>query len=141
LSKLFKLRKPATDQLLIIGIVSTESDYKVSWTINQSLHIHLTRSHNIKLPNTKTGIISEFPLYLLEDEKNQIKYFLIKNRNENLCYIDELKKFDYLFFLQGEISEIDKNLLLIQIKSFTILSSSFYINPQIIKNQDKIILF
>jgi hypothetical protein len=137
LAKLFKLENQQAD-MVIIGIVSSENDYKISWALNESLRISLKRNENIKSPSPKTEVISEFPFYTFEAEETAAKYILIQNRNKSFFYIHELKKFDYLFIILGDHLSKDSSAFLQTLKSNSLLSSSFTINPENIKNQNKI---
>jgi len=87
------------------GIISAAREFKLAWSINHALKIALKRAddYSIVFRNNKNITILN---YLYESEN--IKLRLFKNKavgtqdEVNAYFIPELKKFDYLFMIQGE---------------------------------------
>ena len=84
----------------LIGISSTEKDYRLCWAINQALGIDLTRSSNEGIASR--AHLSDFPYFEYIDEESGCTYRLLANRFENKILMKELKTIDYLFIIQGE---------------------------------------
>ena len=65
------------DDYLLIGIHSTEEDYRLAYLLNKHLKTKLTRfKHHLDFKNSN----AEFPLFEYKDEKNFINYYLINNK-------------------------------------------------------------
>lgn len=84
----------------LIGISSTEKDYRLCWAINQTLGTDLTRFSNQGVASRSH--LLDFPFYEYVNEENGCTYRLLANRFENKILMKELKSIDYLFIIQGE---------------------------------------
>ena len=101
---------------LLIGIHSTEEDYRLAYLINKHLKTKFTRyEKNLDFKDSE----AEFPLFEYKDEKNYINYYLINNKylqfvnkqyNEGLFggnysttsyLLPEKKKVDFFLKVEG----------------------------------------
>ena len=104
------------DDYLLIGIHSTEEDFKLAYLLNKHLSTKFIRyKHNLDFKNSDI----EFPLFEYKDEKTYLNYYLINNKHiqvVNEQYKDglfggdysttsyllpEKKKVDYLLKIEG----------------------------------------
>lgn len=92
-----KLDIQDTDEnLVLIGIVSSEPDYKLSLALNKKLNISLKLSNPIELTDRK-GNISSFSRFADTSEMPEISYTLVSNRSGNNVLFKKMKKLDYIF--------------------------------------------
>ena len=125
--------------ILIIGIVSSESDLKLSWGINKLLSIRIARTDNITL--VVSGQNSEFPLYQYSSESENVTYSLLQNRYAHNFYFDELKNVDYLFIIRGEEPDSNSTNLIQKLRSMNGINSVLIVPYSTIKKKDKLDIF
>ncbi|PHQ57400.1 MAG: hypothetical protein COC16_00995 [Lutibacter sp.] len=69
------------DDYLLIGIHSTEEDYRLAYLLNKHLKTKLVRfKQHLDFKNST----AEFPLFEYKDERNFINYYLINNKYSKL---------------------------------------------------------
>lgn len=98
--KTYRLKADPSAQGLLVGIVTDEKDYRLSWLLNHQLHINLKRTDNLKWFSTKLPVQLEFTCYIDADEVRPPTY-LIRNSSANGARIPGYEKFDYLFLMAG----------------------------------------
>ncbi|MBL4939979.1 MAG: IPExxxVDY family protein [Lutibacter sp.] len=65
------------DDYLLIGIHSTEEDYRLAYLLNKHLNTKFVRfKHHLDFKDS----VAEFPLFEYKDEHNFINYYLINNK-------------------------------------------------------------
>ncbi|WP_111706927.1 IPExxxVDY family protein [Lutibacter citreus] len=104
------------DDYLLVGIHSTEEDFRLAYLINKHLNFNFTRyKENLDFKNSN----AQFPLFEYKNEKTFINYYLINNKflnvnNEQYAdglfggeysttsyLIPEKKRVDYLLKIEG----------------------------------------
>ena len=79
------------DDYLLIGIHTTQENYRLAYLLNTHLKTKLIRfKHHLDFKNSD----AEFPLFEYKDENNFINYYLINNKYSQL--VNSQKKKDYL---------------------------------------------
>lgn len=131
------------EKIKIIGIVTPEKDYKLSWLINNLLDIQLKRSDieiaNQLIKSNENKSISSFLIgYSYIDEVKYLKFFLFKNKNENNIILKNLKNFDYFFIVYGIFSDEYTVEVVNKIKNLKPIIAS-YLLDNLNKNDLKII--
>ncbi len=101
--KKHKLELAIDEDFCLLGLVSDETDYKLSWMINRSLAMNFEKEDDLQLFHPKLKEEQIFSLFSYHDDAAMITFRIIKNRAENGYYLDELKHIDYLIHIQGEI--------------------------------------
>ena len=104
------------DDYLLIGIHSTEEDYRLAYLINKHLNLNFVR-YKQSLDFKDSNI--EFPLFEYKNEKTYINYYLINNKHLHVVndqiinglfggdysttsyLLPEKKKVDYLLKVEG----------------------------------------
>ncbi len=126
---------------MIFGIVSSESILKLSWEINNLLHISLSQSEKLVFSKPKTRNSFEYRLFQFDDEAQLLKYSLLENRAGSVYYFDEFQNIDYILFIRGEIdSNIKETVLQMPKKNHGIISV-LLISQNIIKKKNRLDLF
>ncbi len=80
-------------EVLIIGISSSENDYKLAWAINTAFSINLSLQDDISL--NQEHLFSFF----LDDKNNKKSFVLIKNHASNAILSLKNKNSDYILIL------------------------------------------
>lgn len=145
------------DDYSLIGIHTSEEDYRLAFLLNVQLHTQFTKyKHNLDFKN---GAAS-FSIFEFNDKKNQITNYLIsnkfigtdntKNRKPNLFsngatlsnvsyLIPEKRKVDYFLKIDGEISTKELNTTLAKINNINQIITSYKICPSNLKSKDFLI--
>lgn len=141
------------DDYSLIGIHSTEEDYKLAYLLNKHLKTKLTRfTQHLDFKNST----AEFPLFEYKDEKNFINYYLINNKhlqfvdNQNseglfggsftVSYlIPEKKKIDFFLKIEGCNRQIFIDDLVEKLKKIDQIITSYSLDPNTLKSKDHLI--
>src|SRR5210317_416407 len=102
-SKKFKLDISNLKSVGLIGIISDESDLKLSWLLNQNLQIKLSRDEDLNWLSRELPTSLTFPAYSDQGSKyGPIR--LLKNQTLEGLWIKGYKQVDYLFLIMKETS-------------------------------------
>jgi hypothetical protein len=137
--KRHKLEHEENYNFLLFGISSPENDYRLAWSINQNFSLNFERAKNLVQLIGKKGQISEFAVYLYDDDDTFYLYHLISNKSENGALLDELKNIDYLIKIQGEFTEPFANGFFNRLKTIENIQAVFRISPAGLKNRERLI--
>jgi hypothetical protein len=139
MAKQIKLKVEDENELTIFGIVSQESDLKITWALNKAIGLKLSRAANIQSPK---NIPEEgFPVYLYDNEQNQLKYTFLINRAKGVNLVTSLKNIDYLLILKGAISVLEKKDFISKIKQLPEIASIIDIDADKVKERDMLSMF
>jgi hypothetical protein len=141
LAKQIKLNISADIPITIIGIVSVESDLKLSWAIKHLLDIQLTQSKMLAIQQPKTGKSIEFPLFQFDDDYHLLKYSLLGNRYKSNYFFDELKNIDFMLIVRGELEFENKAEILLRLKTSPEITALLLIDPVSLRRKDKLDFF
>ena len=142
------------DDYSLIGIHSTEEDYRLAYLLNNYLKIKLTRfKHNLDFKNS-TAV---FPLFEYKDEANYINYYLINNKHTELIdnqykeglfggnysitsyLIPEKKKVDFFLKIEGCNKEDFIKNLVNDLNKINQIITSYPIVPINLKSKENLI--
>lgn len=142
------------DDYSLIGIHSTEEDYRLAYLLNNYLKIKLTRfKHNLDFKNS-TAV---FPLFEYKDEANYINYYLINNKHIELIdnqykeglfggnysttsyLIPEKKKVDFFLKIEGCNKEDFIKNLVNDLNKINQIITSYPIVPINLKSKENLI--
>ena len=142
------------DEYTLIGIHSTEEDYRLAYILNKELNFKLTRhKNNLDFQNSE----AEFPLFEYKNEHDYLNYYLINNKDTHLTnnnnniglfggnyttisyLIPEKNKIDYFLKIEGDVcSDFIQNLLE-SLNSIQQIITSYSIEPNNLKTKDHLI--
>ena len=142
------------DDYSLIGIHSTEEDYRLAFLLNNYLKIKLTRfKHNLDFKNS-TAV---FPLFEYKDEENYINYYLINNKYTELVdnqykeglfggnysttsyLIPEKKKIDFLLKIESCNNDDFIQNLVSNLNKINQIITSYSIEPTTLKSKENLI--
>lgn len=132
--KTLKLKVEEDFNYKLIGISSHENDYRLVWAINNQVKMKFVRIDNLVMHNKKQGADLEFSRFFYEDEDRYLKYYLFSNRCPDGVLFPEIRNMDFIIQIIGELTEGDFNLIIREVKSISIISAVFVLQPGKIKN-------
>ncbi len=137
--KTLKLKISDDIQFRLIGISSHENDYRLVWAINNKLKFQFTRTDSLIIhrPALKTDL--EFSRFLYADEDRILTYSLISNRCPDGFLFAEIKNFDFLLKVTGEIRESETREFVKKLKAVEVISASFILDPKKLKGWQEIL--
>lgn len=123
----------------LIGLCSHQSDYRVCWSINEHLGLHLSKSLEPFMVSGKKGdVISSHSFFEWNDENDAVDYFLIKNKYNTQFLIPEKSQIDYFLVIrEAGIIEVDD--FLTKIKEISGILTAFIFDPGELKSGSKLI--
>lgn len=148
------LQSDFEDDYSLVGIHSTEEDYRLAYLINKHLKTKFIRfKQNLDFK----GSDAEFPLFEYKDEQNFMNYYLINNKhiqyvnsNENgglfggsytttYYLIPEKKKIDFFLKIEGGDHENYIQEIVTNLKSINQIITSYPLELTKLKSKDHLI--
>jgi len=126
----------ADENTLMFSMVSSESDLQICMILNRVLNISLAMAGDV-IVKRKSGQI-HFRKYIFENEDMVEKYILFSNYSGGEYLFPELKKNDFLLYINTEavMTVIEERIT--QLKILPEISGVFKIDPSRIKSFHKI---
>jgi hypothetical protein len=134
-----KLRVDENANFKLIGISSHENDYRLVWSVNNQLKMQFVRIENLVIHNQKLKADLEFSRFSHYDEGRYLKYYLISNRCPDGFLFPEIKNFDFLMQIVGDMSDADTQAFSRKIKSVEVISASFVLQLKELKGIKQIL--
>jgi hypothetical protein len=132
--KVHKLILDEPNDVLLLGIVSNENDYRLSWQINKYLNISLMRSKDIEIDMKKS--LQSFTQYIYSDDERYLQFHFIKNKSNQQSYlIPEQKSCDFLLCIQGSLSIDEYEILVQKVKQIPNVSMAIKIDMNELKSK------
>lgn len=125
--------------LFLVGISSTEPDYKVCWDINKTFIISLTKTDDHIIHNKTREKIS-FTKFLFIDENNLNSFTLIRNKENNYFLLEDLKKIDYVFIVKGEFSDEEKQSFLNLLRKSPIITAAIEFSSEKVRYKERLLI-
>ncbi|SNR42094.1 hypothetical protein SAMN06265371_102472 [Lutibacter agarilyticus] len=142
------------DDYSLVGIHSTEEDYRLAFLLNQHLNTKLTRyKNNLDFKN----LDAEFPLFEFKDENSYINYYLINNKHKQFVQnqenpglfggnystiyylIPEKKNIDFFLKIEGCYRESFIKNLIDKLNALNQIITSYAIDTTTLKSKDHLI--
>lgn len=136
--KVLKLKDKPEYDFLVIAISSHDKDYRLSWSINETLEIELVKNDNLIVKHKRMDAEQQFSRfsYLADDEFTA--FHLISNRSEQGYLIKNLMNIDYFLKIEG-LPTINKNNVIQKIKTLEPVITAFEIDISNLKEKDKLL--
>ena len=103
----------------LLGVSSHENDYRLSWNLNEHLHLGLAQTENFI-----SGTGQEFSCFAWEDENNST-ILLISNRCDNGFLLDKYKNIDFILKIDPELTAEDLSTWQNKLKKVPLVSATF----------------
>ena len=124
---------------LLLGIVSYDKDYRLSWEISQKMFLDFVRVDDHVVKYKKTGMDQHFSCFEFEDENTWLHYKLLSNRSDTGNLLEELKNLDYLLVVSGEYFGDHARELRDRLLALQSVQSCFIINPEEIRDVERVL--
>jgi hypothetical protein len=122
----------------LIGICSSNADYKLCWGINKALGIQLGKIDDLIIRFKKEGEQS-FSFYEWYDEEEHITYNLIKNNSTQYALlIPEKNQIDYFLTIKNNYT-LEINDILTSLKRLDSILTAFKFDPEELKSKSNLI--
>lgn len=123
------------NESVLLGIVSTEPDYKLSLLLNRKLKLSLKNITPLIL-SSETGLEISFSRFSDSKASPGIIYELISNRIEKNYLIKKLKNIDYIFYIHNHDNEIDISHLTSLMRNIECITAVFNIDVASLKDKN-----
>ena len=138
--KIHKLTEKKYLDFDLIGIVSSENDYRLSWTLNNTYGLQLSKRQNLEVFHKRLDDKQEFSQFQYYDENGLILYRLISNRSETGYLMEEMTNVDYIFQISGDLESGLTDQLVRKLNALDDIALAFKIDPAGVKSAHKLIL-
>lgn len=100
---------------VLIGIVTSHRDYRVTRDVNLALGITLERKEDYLVFEKKRGQEIGFPHFKFVNEQED-QYYILGNKSENGLLIPEQRQMDFFLLVKSGMSDIDRSALVKSLK-------------------------
>jgi hypothetical protein len=116
------------EEYILLGIVSTDPDYKLSLSINNKLNISLQSDKPLEVAgkNGDTVTFSRFSDFKMAPDRT---FQLISNRHNKEHFLKRYQKIDYLFQVYISGNEYDPEDLSSQLREVNCITAVFILEP------------
>jgi len=133
--KRVKLKINQDNESVLLGIVSTEPDYKLSLHLNKKLKFSLKNQSPLILTDGSGGEIS-FSCFSDSKTSPGISFELISNRNGKNFLLKKLKNIDYIFHINNHDNKLDINYLISLLRNTESITAVFTIDTASLKDKN-----
>jgi hypothetical protein len=137
--KIHKLTEQEDYPFKLVGISSAENDYRLCWSLNQTLAINLVKTADLKVFHKRLEEEQAFSQYEYFDEESLLQYRLISNRSANGYLLEEMMNLDYILQLSGDLEEGWTENLIQRLKGMEGIILAFPIDPNSLKSRKKLL--
>jgi hypothetical protein len=106
---------------VLLGIASQVKEYQLCWHLNKILHFNLQRGEDVEIINKKKNKTSVFSFFRFEDDLDKKITYVVANKHHGEYLIPEVKQVDYLLLIRGELSLVQQENLVLQLKNIPII--------------------
>ena len=122
----------------LIGICSSNADYRLSWGINKGLSIALQKDEDLNIHVKKEGD-HLYSFYSFYDEVEHIEYYLVKNLSNNYRrLIPEKDQVDYFLLVKNNFT-LEINDILTSLKKIDSILTAFIFDPNELKSKSNLV--
>ncbi len=122
----------------LIGICSSNADYRLSWGINRGLSISLEKDEDLSIHVKKEGD-HLYSFYSYYDELEHIEYYLVKNLSNNYRrLIPEKDQIDYFLLIKNNFTK-EINDILTSLKRIDSILTAFSFDPNELKSKSNLV--
>jgi len=130
-----KLNIEQNNDYILLGLVSSEPDYKLSLSLNKKFRVSLKNISPLKL---KADIKSEFTFsrFSNNDDPADFIFNLISNRSGKNFLLNKLKNIDYLLQIQNSENTVSLNDITTSLREIETVTAVFNIDLNTIKDKN-----
>ncbi|MBS3807174.1 MAG: IPExxxVDY family protein [Bacteroidales bacterium] len=132
--KVHKLKDFYPDAYQLIAIASHQSDYRLSWALNQQFNWHLTQTGDLVVKPPKDGKDQHFSRFSYSDPQDNA-YHLIANKSQDGFCIPSMTNIDFLLKITGNFTKADLQPVIEKIRNIDFVITAFILEN--LKEKDK----
>ena len=129
------LNDKTDEECTILGIVSTEADYKLSQLLNKKFKLALRNGKTIDVPDIN-GMNMSYSRYSDASGSPEISFNLISNRSDQDYLIKKFKKIDYFLQIHSHYSKFNIELFTVKLREIEKITAVFRLSPLEIKDKN-----
>jgi hypothetical protein len=134
--KKLKLESSYDNDFTLIGVVSHLRDYRLIWSINEKLHLHLIKMDDLKIIQDKKNKLTSFSLFYYNDPNTFKSYYCISNISDEGPLFIEHKQTNYFLLIKGKVNLDLRNEIIKNINAITNVLNVHQVQLSSIKNID-----
>jgi hypothetical protein len=123
---------------IVLGISTSERDYRITWHINKSLNIQLSMEAPIEVIQKK-GVRSLHSYFSYMDTSAEVRYRLLQNKSARGMLLPEAEKADFLLVVDDNCTESPAHLIG-QLKQIKPVLLAFEVDLDPLKNKQNLLL-
>jgi len=123
------------EEVVMVGLVSSEPDYKLSLILNKKFRISLKNISPITISDADGNELI-FSRFSDANGTPDVIFNLISNRSGKNFLLKKLKNIDYIFQVPGPDRENNIDLLTSTLKEIDSITAVFHINTNTIKDKN-----
>lgn len=123
---------------VLVGIVTSHRDYRVTRDVNLALGITLERTDDYLVYEKKRGQEIGFPHFKFVNEQED-QYFILGNKSENGLLIPEQRQMDFFLLVKAGMSEIDRTEIVKSLKEVEHFQAVFPIDVTGLRSKENLL--
>lgn len=130
-----QLKINRTEEFFLLGIVSSETDYKLCQILNKKFNIALKNIPPLKV-NDNNLPESGFSRFSDSDNTTEVTYNFTSNRSGSNYLLNKLINIDYIFYIHDPENEADTDGIAAKLKEIDSITAIFKIDLKKIKDKN-----
>jgi hypothetical protein len=130
-----KLNIEQNNDYILLGLVSSEPDYKLTLSLNKKFRISLKNVAPLKITDDIKSELA-FSRFSNNDDSTDLTFSLISNRSGKGFLLNKLKNIDYLLQINISEKEISTNQITSSLREIDTINAVFNINISTIKDKN-----
>lgn len=131
-----KLDSTLEKDFTLVGIASHHHDYRLIWSINEKMNLHLIKLDDLRIFNDKKREFQMHSLYFYNEPQTFKTYYFITNLGEQGVLFPEHRQTNFFLLIKGNVSEILKTEMVKNIYTISIVLTAHGVHLSSIKNID-----
>lgn len=127
-------------EAFLLGIATYERIYKTAWKFNHLLDLDFERLSDHEVVDMKKQSSKSFIVYSYWEADNELQYFLIENKHYGGVLIPELKQFDYILMIEGDLFEKHKKILTDKIRKAVFIQTILEVDISKLKFKENLLI-
>jgi hypothetical protein len=123
------------EDYLLLGVVSSEPDYKLSLAINRKMNLSLKHMTPVEVTDEK-GSISHFSRFSDHSGKSGITFNLFSNKSDGELLLRKLNKIDYILQVYSPENDYDTEYITSSLRNIEAVTAVFTLEPGEIKDKN-----
>lgn len=130
-----KLNIDQKNDYILLGLVSSEPDYKLSLSLNKKFRISLKNISPLRVTRDNESELT-FSRFSNNDNLTDLVFSLVSNRSGKNFLLNKLKNIDYLFQIQNSNNEVNLKNIVSNLREIDTVTAVFNIDINTIKDKN-----